>query len=474
MATLLNIGGDANDEDYRYKMPKMLIKVEGSGNGIKTLVINMSDVARSLHIPPQYVTRFFGTELNAQSKYDEKREAAQVNGEFDYKSMFAVLQEFIQEFILCPNCHLPELVHSVDKKQILVDCAACGHNGELQTVHKLTKYILSHPPDESGMQLATNEQGGGKLSKKELKRLKKMGKLKDEDYDAQTTSTGTSGDSDDEEQGGMVWDGDLEALEGMEDKPDEEVVWLTDTSEEAAAKRAADAGGDGDLEALEGMEDKPDEEVVWLTDTSEEAAAKRAADAGAAMALLERETLPKTPWEVDVDEELGKVIANLTKMVEDEASGDDIYKAAMQSLTQEDLDGPEERAYVIMASMLTTTNPQDLMDRLETYEDLLGRVAMSEEEQRVLIGAVERFATYRADRNFKLVPIVLKTLFDFDNLDEEMIISWSERNATRNRYIADRADVEGIKEAMEPMITWLMEADSEDDEEEEESEDESD
>lgn len=34
-------------------MPVMLTKVEGRGNGIKTVVPNMSDVAKALSRPPQ-------------------------------------------------------------------------------------------------------------------------------------------------------------------------------------------------------------------------------------------------------------------------------------------------------------------------------------------------------------------------------------------------------------------------------------
>jgi hypothetical protein len=34
-------------------MPVMLTKVEGRGNGIKTVIPNMSDVAKALSRPPQ-------------------------------------------------------------------------------------------------------------------------------------------------------------------------------------------------------------------------------------------------------------------------------------------------------------------------------------------------------------------------------------------------------------------------------------
>ena len=62
MAQIINIAGAQaiDDPEYRYKMPRIVGKVEGRGNGIKTAIPNMVDVASSLHRPPGEVTKFFG------------------------------------------------------------------------------------------------------------------------------------------------------------------------------------------------------------------------------------------------------------------------------------------------------------------------------------------------------------------------------------------------------------------------------
>jgi translation initiation factor 5 len=49
MATI-NIGGQKNDKFYRYKMPDLIIKIEGKGN--KTVLVNICAIAKALHRSP--------------------------------------------------------------------------------------------------------------------------------------------------------------------------------------------------------------------------------------------------------------------------------------------------------------------------------------------------------------------------------------------------------------------------------------
>lgn len=50
--TIVNIRRDVDDKFYRYRMPLLETKIEGKGNGIKTVIPNMSDIARALSRPP--------------------------------------------------------------------------------------------------------------------------------------------------------------------------------------------------------------------------------------------------------------------------------------------------------------------------------------------------------------------------------------------------------------------------------------
>ena len=80
--TVINISGltPVEDPSYRYKMPVVFGKIEGKGNGIKTVIPNITDVATSLHRSPGEVTKYFGCELGAQTTYNEDKDRAIVNG----------------------------------------------------------------------------------------------------------------------------------------------------------------------------------------------------------------------------------------------------------------------------------------------------------------------------------------------------------------------------------------------------------
>jgi len=140
-----NIGGDKSDKSYRYKMPILQAKVEGRGNGIKTVIVNMVEIAKALHVDPAYPTKFFGFELGAQSKFNTEDERAIVNGAHTAQDLSNLLDKFIEIFVLCPNCKLPEIKIQA-KSGLKIHCAACPFSGNLDTQHKLKQYIIKNPP----------------------------------------------------------------------------------------------------------------------------------------------------------------------------------------------------------------------------------------------------------------------------------------------------------------------------------------
>lgn len=207
----LNVNRNVQDAFYRYKMPRLQAKVEGKGNGIKTVVVNMVDIARALARPPTYVTKYFGCELGAQTQFDIKAERYIVNGCHDAGKMQDMLDGFIKKFVLCEKCENPETVLKVKKTMIGASCKACGHIYTMDMRHKLTTFIVKNPPEKD-----IDSQGSSQTEKKDRK------KEKEEKKKGEKKNGGSDENNDDDDWGEDGDDG----------------VWISDTSAEAIAKRA--------------------------------------------------------------------------------------------------------------------------------------------------------------------------------------------------------------------------------------------
>uniref|UniRef100_A0A914WNN3 Eukaryotic translation initiation factor 5 n=1 Tax=Plectus sambesii TaxID=2011161 RepID=A0A914WNN3_9BILA len=156
----ININRNVADPFYRYKMPRLQAKVEGKGNGIKTVIANMAEIGKALERPPTYPTKYFGCELGAQTNFDLKNERYIVNGEHDASKLQEILDGFIRKFVLCPACDNPETVLSIRNGKIYQACRACGNAGLINQKHKLVTFILKNPPPKPDDMSAVKKENG--------------------------------------------------------------------------------------------------------------------------------------------------------------------------------------------------------------------------------------------------------------------------------------------------------------------------
>nr|CAG4649313.1 EOG090X05QT [Scapholeberis mucronata]SVE93600.1 EOG090X05QT [Scapholeberis mucronata] len=233
----LNVNRNVSDAFYRYKMPRLMAKVEGKGNGIKTVIVNMTEIAKALGRPPTYPTKFFGCELGAQTQFDIKNDRFIVNGAHEAGKLQQMLDIFIKKFVLCPGCDNPETVLTVyaKKQTISQSCKACGYNGQLDMRHKLTTFILKNPPEVSPA-----AQGASLTEGKKAKRGKKQ-----------------DGQSNSPKQGSDGSENELDAT-GDVDEDD----WAVDVSEAAVKARMEDlTSGAKGLTISEDLEKTPKERI---------------------------------------------------------------------------------------------------------------------------------------------------------------------------------------------------------------------
>lgn len=195
-------------------MPRLQAKVEGKGNGVKTVIPNMVEVARALGRPPTYPTKYFGCELGAQTQFDFKNDRYIVNGSHDAAKLQDMLDGFIRKFVLCENCDNPETdIRANNKRGILTaSCKACGHSFQLDMRHKLTTFMLKNPPEQN-----LNATGRSLTGKKD-----KKSKRKQESNGNDSIGNNAGGGSGNDDANG---------------EDDDDANWTVDVSQEAVNQR---------------------------------------------------------------------------------------------------------------------------------------------------------------------------------------------------------------------------------------------
>ena len=142
---------------------------------------------------------------------------------------------------------------------------------------------------------------------------------------------------------------------------------------------------------------------------------------------------------------------------------------------------PADRAIIFIGAMMTEDGLIS-KQQVEQHKAVLEAVAPTEIQQRHLIAAFEWFCGVKYPSLIAKFPLVLKTLYDEEVVDEDTFLMWSADYA-RNEYSTDDSlididTLEKLKECAGPFITWVREADEEgeesgsEEEEEEEEEDE--
>jgi len=148
----MNINGNMNDSFYRYKRPEFDVKIAGGGNGIYTIFYNMDMIGRSINHPASVLFKYFA-KVTGSNHIEAKN---QMTGTHTKQSLDVLLQEYIEHFVLCPKCNIPEttpkLVGSKKRAELYLSCNACNNESKVVSNKKniekgidiLTKYLQNN------------------------------------------------------------------------------------------------------------------------------------------------------------------------------------------------------------------------------------------------------------------------------------------------------------------------------------------
>ncbi|EGN91913.1 hypothetical protein SERLA73DRAFT_191828 [Serpula lacrymans var. lacrymans S7.3] len=414
-AGIVNIRRDVDDKFYRYRMPVLLTKIEGKGNGIKTVIPNMSDVARALSRPPTYTTKFFGCELGAQTSFDEKNDRYIVNGAHDAIRLRELLDGFIDKFVLCRSCKNPEtdliILKSGRTEDIVRDCKACGERTGVDMRHKLTTFIVKNPPKNP------------KKSKKNAK-----GEANGNGGGVHASAPDVPGDDEN--------DGD----DGGE-------------SDDELTKKIKAEAADLNTETKLAKED-------WSADTSAEAVKARVKALEGSVAGLSL-TPAGGLGDDDSDEDADSPYAQFGRWVEENRDDDDIGAVQIYKKAQEFGVEKKHKTVLVLVQALFT---EDVVKEIETYKALLAKMVTSEKHQKALLGGIERLVGLTHPELIPSVPKILMALYQTDIIEEEVVMQWGTH--VSKKYV-DKEVSKKVRKASEPFLKWLEEADDDESDDEE-------
>lgn len=448
MATI-NVRRDVTDPFYRYKMERLQSKIEGKGNGIKTVIVNLTSVANSLDRPPACkqphplvysssnlrvadVIKYFGFELGAQTNTNPADDRWIINGAHDASKLQDYLDGFISKFVLCKKCKNPETVMEVKNGGITLDCKACGQISQVDLRLKLSSFILKNQPKKGKKD---------KSAKKAERRARKAaGKGGDDDEDA-SQNGGSPGDSASDH-------GDENGDYGIAAGSDDE---LTKQIEEGALE----------------LDDEPEEkEVQWATDFSADAVKSRA------------EVLP---------EDLKRAAINPANFQEDGEEGEGgpsvydefgkwILDTAAEKGSVDKLDSVEvyvkakdlgiESKHRTLTVLAQTIFDKNIVKQVDGRAGMLKKMITSEKHEKAFLGGTERFVGIDHPELIPQVSAILIKYYENDLVEEEQLKAWGSKAS--KKYVDIKISKQ-VRRSAEKFIEWLDQAES-DEEDEEDSE----
>ncbi|RYO90920.1 hypothetical protein DL766_001470 [Monosporascus sp. MC13-8B] len=432
---LVNVRRDVTDAFYRYKMEKLQTKIEGKGNGIKTVVTNLSSVAQSLARPGSYVIKYFGFELGAQTNIDPPDDRWIINGAHDAPKLQDYLDGFINKFVLCKKCKNPETDVVIKDGRILLDCKACGQRTEVDLRLKLSGFILKNQPRK-----------GGKKDKAERRAAKKA---KQQQQQNGNKENGHGSGGDDNSENGSNSTGDKNSDEGDAGSDDEFTRRIT-----------------ADAQVIDAPTEVKDDE--WAVDMSEKAVKAR-------QNQLPNEFRQKLVLGGGEDEdEDGEGGGNTAY----DALGDWVQEEATKAGSIDKVDGIQvyikakelgiETKHKTVLVLAQTLFNENVITQIPKRAGIFKQLTTSERHEKALLGGIERLLAAQGKKHPELMTTdkivkILHQLYDKDLVSEEVVTKWGSKAS--KKYV-DLSTSKKIRRGAEPFLKWLEEAEEDDSDEE--------
>ncbi|XXH04867.1 hypothetical protein Hte_011289 [Hypoxylon texense] len=431
---LVNVRRDVTDAFYRYKMEKIQTKIEGKGNGIKTVVVNLSSVAASLARPGSYVIKYFGFELGAQTNIDPPDDRWIINGAHDSAKLQDHLDGFINKFVLCKKCKNPETDVVIKDGHIVLDCKACGQRTDVDLRLKLSGFILKNQPRKGGKKDKAERKAARKAKQQALQNGGKENGQGSGGENSENGSNENGSKNSDEDDAGSddEFTRKINAAAQVIDAPAEvkDDDWAVDMSEKAVKARQSQLPSEFRQKLVLGGGDDEGED-------------------GEGGGHTVYDTLGD--W---IQEEAAKT-GSINKV-------DDVqvYVKAKEL-------GIEAKHKTVLV-LVQTLFDENIITQIPKRAAMLKQMVTSERHERALLGGIERLLAAQGKEHPELMTSdkivkILHQLYDKDLVSEDVIQNWGTKAS--KKYV-DLQTSKKIRRAAEPFLKWLEEAEEDESDEE--------
>ncbi|KAI1808548.1 domain found in IF2B/IF5-domain-containing protein [Daldinia bambusicola] len=430
---LVNVRRDVTDAFYRYKMERIQTKIEGKGNGIKTVVVNLSSVAQSLARPGSYVIKYFGFELGAQTNIDPPDDRWIINGAHEASKLQDHLDGFINKFVLCKKCKNPETDVVIKDGRIVLDCKACGQRTDVDLRLKLSGFILKNQPRKSGKKDKAERKAARKAKQQALQNGGKENGVGSGGENSENGSNGSGDKNEDEDDAG--------------------------SDDEFTRKINADA------QVIDAPAVVRDDD--WAVDMSEKAVKARQSQLPSEF----RQKLVLGGGDEDEDEGEGgghTVYDTLGDWIQEEAAkAGSINKVDDIQIYIKAKELGIETKYKTVLVLVQTLFDENILTQIPKRAAMFKQIVSSERHEKALLGGLERLLASQGKEHPELLTSdkivkILHQLYDKDLVNEEVIKKWGSKAS--KKYV-DLATSKKIRRAAEPFIKWLDEAEEDSDDE---------
>jgi len=112
---------DIEGSSDRFDVPDPEVRQEGN----VTVFENFQSTVDRLGRDDEHVVKFLQNEVGTSGHIDESGRA-RLTGEFDQNRVRDAIDAYVEEFVLCSECGLPDTHFERDQGVLLLRCEACG------------------------------------------------------------------------------------------------------------------------------------------------------------------------------------------------------------------------------------------------------------------------------------------------------------------------------------------------------------